>query len=73
MAVRNYQLLKQLGTKWLGLNKLSLNTGKTELVFFRSKQHSLNYNEISIKFNHKKLIPVDYVKYLGMHIDKYLS
>ena len=54
-------------------NKLSLNAGKTELIFFRSQQHSLNYDDISIKFNGIKLIPVDYVKYLGMYIDKYLS
>ena len=33
----------------------------------------MNYNDISIKFNGVKLIPVDYVKYLGMYIDKYLS
>ena len=28
---------------------------------------------ISIKFNNKKLYPVDHIKYLGMYIDKYLS
>ena len=33
----------------------------------------MNYNDISIKLNGIKLIPVDYVKYLGMYIDKYLS
>ena len=70
-SVVNYEL--KLVSKWLKLNKLSLNTGKTELIFFRSKQHSLNYDDISIKFNGVKLIPVDYVKYLGMYIDKYLS
>ena len=52
---------------------LSLNAGKTELIFFHSKQHKLNYDNISIKFNGVKLSPVDYVKYLGMYIDKYLS
>ena len=60
-------------SKWLRLNRLSLNEGKTELIFFRSKQHKLNYNHISIKFNGVKLAPVDCVKYLGMYIDKYLS
>ncbi len=70
-SVVNYEL--KLVSKWLRLNKLSLNAGKTELIFFRSKQHSLNYDNISIKFNGVKLIPVDYVKYLGMYIDKYLS
>ena len=55
----------KLVSKWLRLNKFSLNAGKTELMFFRSKQYSLDYNDISIKVNGVKLIPVDYVKYLG--------
>ena len=55
------------------INKLSLNAKKTELIFFRSKQHSLDYTDVSIKFNGVKLTPVDYVKYLGLYIDKYLS
>jgi len=63
----------KLVSKWLKLNKLSLNTNKTELIFFHSRQHLINYEGISIKFNGKKLHPVDYVKYLGMYIDKYLS
>ena len=60
-------------SRWLRLNRLSLNAGKTELIFFRSPQHSLNYDDISIKFNGIKLTPVDHVKYLGMYIDKHLS
>ena len=63
----------KFASKWLRLNRLSLNGDKTELIFFRSPQHSLNYKDISIKFNGKKLIPGDYVKYLGMYIDKHLS
>ena len=70
-SVVNYEL--KLVSKWLRLNKLSLNTGKTELIFFHSKQHTINYNDISIKFNGIKLLPVDKVEYLGMIIDKYLS
>ena len=53
----------KLVTKWLRLNKLSLNAGKTELIFFHSEQQSLNY-DISIKFNGVRLTPVDYIKYL---------
>ena len=64
--------LKSVST-WLRLNKLSLNTGKTELIFFHSKRHTLNYDGIYINFNGKRLIPVDHIKYLGMFIDKYLS
>ena len=70
-SVVNYEL--KLVSKWLRLNKLSLNATKTELIFFRSKQHHLNHDDISIKFNGLKLIPVEYVKYLGMYLDKYLS
>ena len=59
--------------KWLRLNKLSLNAAKTELIFFHSKSRPLDYDPISIKFNGIKLSPVDYVKYLGMYIDKHLD
>ena len=65
-------VLKQVSI-WLRLNKLSLNSDKTELIFFHSKRRTLNYDGISIKFNGKKLDPVDNIKYLGMYIDKYLS
>ena len=64
--------LKQV-VKWLRLNRLSLNAGKTELIFFHSRRHTLNYDYISIKLNGVKLKPVDSVKYLGMYLDKYLS
>jgi hypothetical protein len=57
----------------LRLNKLSLNSDKTELIFFHSQRNTLDYDGISIKFNGKKLFPVDNIKYLGMYIDKYLS
>jgi hypothetical protein len=60
-------------TKWLRLNKLSLNAGKTELIFFRSNRHILEYDNIYIKFNGLRLIPVDFIKYLGMYIDKFLN
>ena len=70
-SVVNFEL--KLASKWLKLNKLSLNADKTKLIFFRSKQHPLNYNQIFIKFNGVKLMPVDHVKYLGMYLDKYLS
>ena len=59
--------------KWLRLNKLSLNAAKTEIIFFRSYNHALHYNNISIKMNGLKLTPVDYIKYLGMYVDKFLN
>ena len=59
--------------KWLRLNKLSLNATKTELIFFHSARHPLDYGSISIKMNGFKLTPVDFIKYLGMYLDKYLD
>ena len=70
-TVINHELKKV--TKWLRLNKLSLNAAKTEVIFFRSSRHSLDYQNISIKMNGYKLTPVDYIKYLGMYIDKHLD
>ena len=64
--------LKQM-VKWLRLNRLSLNAAKTELIFFHSTKNKLNYDNITIKLNGVRLKPVDYVKYLGMFIDKHLS
>ena len=59
--------------KWLRLNKLSLNAGKTELIYFHSNRHKLDYDKIYINFNGLRLSPVDFIKYLGMYIDKYLD
>ena len=65
--------LKQV-IKWLRLNKLSLNASKTELIFFYPKSNkNLDFDNIFINFNGIRLIPVDFVKYLGMFIDKHLN
>ena len=40
---------------------------------FKSKQTKLHNDIISIKLGGVKLIPSDNVKYLGLHLDKYLS
>ena len=70
-TIINTELKKVI--KWLGLNKLSLNTAKTELIFFHSKRRPVDFNSISIRFNGIKLSPVDHVKYLGMYLDSHLS
>ena len=70
-TVVNHEL--KLANKWLKLNKLSLNAGKTKLIFFHSIHKSLDHEEISIKFNGVKLNPTDFVKYLGIFIDKHLN
>ena len=71
-TVINYELKQVI--KWLRLNKLSLNAGKTELIFFHSKSNTnLNFDQVYINFSGTRLLPVDYVKYLGMYIDKHLD
>ena len=56
------------------MNKLSLNAGKTELIFFHSKySKNLNFENVYINFDGIRLLPVDYVKYLGMLIDNNLT
>ena len=71
-TVINYELKQVI--KWLRLNKLSLNAGKTELIFFHSNSNKeTDLSKVYINFNGIRLNPVDFVKYLGMFIDKYLN
>ena len=60
--------------KWLLANKISLNCAKTELIFFHKIGASMEkYKSLKIKMNGHKLIPVKYIKYLGMYLDSTLS
>ena len=70
-TVMNYEV--KLVNQWNKLNKLSLNTKKTNLIVFHSGQNRLSNDNISIKINNKRLKPVEHIKYLGMYLDKYLS
>ena len=56
--------------KWLTANKISLNEGKTELIFFRKNGPAPALN---IKLHGKKLYPSKFVKYLGILVDEFLS
>ena len=51
---------------WMAKNKLSLHVGKTELV------HFLNCREESVKLADVTISPTNYVKYLGVLLDKNL-
>ena len=62
----------KLVSKWLRLNKLSLNSAKTEFILFRSPRRPVDFNMV-IKLDGKKLKPVKFVKYLGIFIDEHLS
>ena len=66
----NYELKKL--AKQLRSNKLTLNSGKSELFIFRSKKKT-EVDEIKIKINKSKLSPVPNVNYLGVVLDKFLS
>ena len=56
--------------KWLTANKISLNEAKTELIYFRKSGPAPTLN---IKLHGKTLIPTKFVKYLGIHLDEFLS
>ena len=53
-------------------NKLCLNSGKSELVIFRSKTKK-ELDQITFKINKSKLSPVPNVSYLGVVLDEFLS
>ena len=57
---------------WLSANKISLNQGKTELVFFRKPSTQVP-NVIKIKLNGKRLNHTKTIKYLGITIDEHLT
>ena len=63
---------------WLTVNKLTLNTKKSNYIIFRPHQKRLNCN-VSIKFfdnNRNAFVPLEYkshVKYLGIYFDQHLS
>ena len=56
--------------KWLTANKISLNEGKTELVYFRKNGPA---PLLKIKLHGKTLTPSKFVKYLGVYVDEFLS
>ena len=56
--------------KWLTANKISLNEGKTELIYFRKRGPAPN---LKIKLHGKTLVPSKSVKYLGVYLDEFLS
>ena len=58
--------------KWLKSNKISLNTSKTKLIIFRHPNKKINY-DLKVKIDGKKLLPSEYVKYLGVLIDQHLN
>ena len=61
-----------LVTALLLANKISLNTTKTELIFFKKPLQVIPQN-LKIKINEIKIDPTKSIKYLGVHLDEYLD
>ena len=57
---------------WLKANKISLNASKTEFILFRHPNKKINYN-LKIKIDGKKIIPSEWIKYLGIIFDPHLN
>ena len=57
--------------EWLLAIKISLNKGKTELIYFH-KARSKVPNDLKIKMNGERLVHSNKIKYLGIHIDETL-
>lgn len=58
-------------THWLLANKISLNSTKTELIYFRKSGSPIPNKRI--KLNGVKLSPCSKVKYVGITIDEHLT
>ena len=59
--------------KWLLANKISLNSTKTEVIFFHKTGHPINEYNFNIKVNGHKIKPSEYIQYLGIYLDSTLS
>jgi hypothetical protein len=57
---------------WLRANKISLNTAKTELIFFRKVGEKVPEN-IKILINGHRIYPSTHIKYLGVYLDEHLD
>ena len=74
---RNRNIVRNLNTDlrclnhWLLANKISLNSTKTEIIFFRKKGTEIPSNKI--KLNGIKLVHQTEIKYVGLLFDEYLT
>ena len=57
-------------SKWLNINRLSLNVDKTYYMIFTTRTI---VNNISLYFNNNKIKTANYVKYLGVRMDSGLT
>ena len=66
----NYDL--KLLYEWLKANKISLNTKKTEIILFRSKNKIVN-KHLNFRLSGTRINLSKTVKYLGLILDEHLS
>ena len=52
--------------------KISLNASKTEIILFRSSYKKMTKN-LNFRVSGQKIKLSDYVKYLGIYLDKHLN
>ena len=57
--------------KWLLANKISLNSDKTEIIFFHKPGEKIP--DITIKMNGHRIFPSKHIKYLGLYLDETLN
>ena len=58
--------------EWLKANKISLNSGKTELVLSRSKDKKITKN-MNFRISGQKINMISQTKYLGLILDEHLT
>ena len=69
--VRKLNIDLKLLNQWLLANKISLNTTKTELIYFRGKRTPIP--NAKIKLNGVQLFATDHIKYVGITFDEHLT
>ena len=55
----------KLVVQWIRANKLSLNTGKTKIAIFKSRNRKIT-KHLNFRISGQKIVPVDSVQYLGL-------
>ena len=58
--------------EWLKANKISLNSGKTELVLSRSKDKKITKN-MNFRISGQKINMISQTRYLGLMLDEHLT
>ena len=65
----DFEIIQQ----WFKANNLKLNSDKSKLVLFSSKRSNIKHEKIILTDNDIEIQMVDTVKYLGMHLDRFLT